>query len=330
MRIFSGIQPTGRKHLGNYIGAIRQYVDGQDRGEAIYCIVDLHALSVAYEPDELRELVHDTTAILIAAGLDPARCILFRQSDVPEHTELTWLLSAVTAHGDLNRMHQFKEKSARQRELVSAALFFYPVLMAADVLAYRANEVPVGDDQRQHVELMREIARRFNERFGETLVEPQHRIPEVGARVMDLQEPERKMSTTGATEAGTLYVLDEAEAIRRKLGSAVTDSGREIVRSPDKPGVSNLIEILAVARGADPAEIEREFEGAGYGDFKAGVAEGVAEMLAPVRERYDELRPDRAALEAALSAGAEKARAIAAPTVAEVRERMGVGAPAYP
>jgi tryptophanyl-tRNA synthetase len=324
--IFSGIQPTGRKHLGNYIGAIRQYVEGQERGEpAIFCIVDLHAISVAYDPAELRERLYDTTAILLAAGLDPERCIFFRQSDVREHTELTWLLSAVTAHGDLNRMHQFKEKSGKQRELASAGLFFYPVLMAADVLLYRATEVPVGDDQRQHVELMREIARRFNERFGETLVVPEHRIPEVGARVMDLQEPERKMSTTGSSEAGTIYVLDEPKAIRKKLGSAVTDSGREILRGDDKPGVTNLIDVLAVARGVDPAEIEREFEGAGYGDFKAAVAEGVVEMLAPVHERYAELRSDQTALEAALAAGAEKARAIAAPTLAEVRERMGFG-----
>src|SRR6476620_9220236 len=216
--IFSGIQPTGSKHLGNYIGAIRQYVEGQDRGDpAIFCIVDLHAISVAYDPAELRERFYDTTAILLAAGLDPERCILFRQSDVREHTELTWLLSAVTAHGDLNRMTQFKEKSAQQRELVSAALFFYPVLQAADVLAYRAHEVPVGEDQRQHIELMREIARRFNERCGETLVVPEHRIPEVGARIMDLQDPERKMSTTGAGEAGTVYVLDEPKAIEKKL-----------------------------------------------------------------------------------------------------------------
>jgi tryptophanyl-tRNA synthetase len=324
--IFSGIQPTGRKHLGNYIGAIRQYVEGQERGApAIYCIVDLHALSVAYDPAELRERVYDTTAILVAAGLDPERCILFRQSDVREHTELTWLLSAVTSHGDLNRMHQFKDKSARQRELVAAALFFYPVLMAADVLAYRATEVPVGDDQRQHVELMREIARRFNERFGETLVVPELRIPEVGARIMDLQEPEQKMSTTGGTEAGTVLVLDEPQAIRRKLGGAVTDSGREIVRSDDKPGIANLIEILAVARGAAPEEIELEFDGAGYGDFKQAVAEGVVELLSPVRERYAELRPDEKRLEEVLAAGAEKARRIAAPIVADVRERMGIG-----
>jgi tryptophanyl-tRNA synthetase len=326
--IFSGIQPTGRKHLGNYIGAIRQYVEAQDRGDpAIFCIVDLHAISVAYDPAELRERLYDTTAILLAAGLDPTRCILFRQSDVNEHTELTWLLSAVTSHGDLNRMHQFKDKSARQRELVSAALFFYPVLMAADVLAYRAAEVPVGHDQLQHVELMREIARRFNERFGETLVEPEHRIPEVGARIMDLQEPERKMSTTGATEAGTVYVLDEPDAIRKKLGSAVTDSGRKVCRGEDKAGITNLIDILAVARGVAPAEIEAEFEGAGYGDFKKAVAEGVVELLAPVRERYAELRPDEAALEATLAEGAENARAIASKTVAEVRSRMGIGAP---
>jgi tryptophanyl-tRNA synthetase len=324
--IFSGIQPTGRKHLGNYIGAIRQYVEGQERGDpAIFCIVDLHAISVGHDPDDLRERLHDTTAILLAAGLDPERCILFRQSDVREHTELTWLLSAVTAHGDLNRMHQFKDKSAKQRELVSAALFFYPVLMAADVLAYRATEVPVGDDQLQHVELMREIARRFNERFGETLVVPEHRVPELGARIMDLQEPERKMSTTDGGEAGTVYVLDEPDAIRKKFGSAVTDSGREVVRSPEKPGVTNLIDVLAVARDSAPEEVEREFEGAGYGDFKQAVAEATVELLAPVRERYLELRPDEAALEATLAAGAEKARAIASRTVAEVRDRMGIG-----
>jgi tryptophanyl-tRNA synthetase len=324
--IFSGIQPTGRKHLGNYIGAIRQYVEGQDRGDpAIFCIVDLHAISVAYDPAELRERLYDTTAILLAAGLDPDRCIFFRQSDVREHTELTWLLSAVTAHGDLNRMHQFKDKSARQKELVSAALFFYPVLMAADVLAYRATEVPVGDDQRQHVELMREIARRFNERFGETLVVPDFKIPAVGARIMDLQEPERKMSTTGGTEAGTVLVLDEPAAIAKKLGSAVTDSGREVRRGPDKAGITNLIDILAVARGIGQDEVEREFEGAGYGDFKKAVAEAVTELLAPVRERYAELRPDEAALEAVLAAGAEKASALATPTLADVRERMGYG-----
>ena len=327
MRIFSGIQPTGRKHLGNYLGAIRQYVEGQERGEAIFCIVDLHATTVPYDPVALRASVLDTAAMLLAAGLDPARCILFRQGDVPEHTELTWLLCSVTAHGDLNRMHQFKDKSARQRELVSAGLFLYPVLMAADVLAYRAHEVPVGADQRQHVELMRDIAIRFNERFGETLVVPEHRIPEVGARIMDLQEPERKMSTTSSTEQGTVYVLDEPSTVVKKLKSSVTDSGREVARSPDKPGISNLIEVMAVIRGADSAAIEAEFDGAGYGTFKQAVADAIVGYLAPVRERYAELREDEAALEGLLGAGAERARAIARETVVDVRERMGVGPP---
>ncbi|HET8592145.1 MAG TPA: tryptophan--tRNA ligase [Solirubrobacterales bacterium] len=326
MRIFSGIQPTGRKHLGNYIGAIRQYVEGQDRGApAIYCIVDLHAITVPWDPAELRENLYDTTAILIAAGLDPDRCILFRQSDVREHTELTWYLAALTAHGDLNRMHQFKEKSARQRELVSAGLFFYPVLQAADVLAYKAGEVPVGEDQRQHIELMREIARRFNERFGPILVEPKHRIPEVGARIMDLQEPTDKMSTTGGTEAGTLLVLDDPKTVTKKIKSAVTDSGTEVKRGKGKEGIANLIEILAVARGISEEEVEREFDGSGYGDFKGAVAEAVVEFLTPVRKRYEELRPDEEALEATLGAGAAKARAIAAATLAEVREAMGIG-----
>jgi tryptophanyl-tRNA synthetase len=329
VRIFSGIQPTGRKHLGNYIGAIRQYVSGQDEGTdpsgAIYCIVDLHAITVPWDPTTLRTNVHDTTAILIAAGLDPDRCILFRQSDVREHTELTWMLCALTAHGDLNRMHQFKEKSAKQRELVSAGLFLYPVLQAADVLAYKADTVPVGEDQRQHIELMREIARRFNERFGRLLVEPEHRIPEVGARIMDLQHPENKMTTTGGSEQGTVLVLDEPDAITRKVKSAVTDSGAEVRRGPGKEGIGNLIEIHSVATGTPMDEIEREFEGSGYGDFKSAVAESVVEFLAPVRERYEELRPDEGALEDALGAGAEKAREIARETLAEVRAAMGIG-----
>jgi tryptophanyl-tRNA synthetase len=328
MRIFSGIQPTGRKHLGNYIGAIRQYVEGQVRGDpAIYCIVDLHATTVAYDPVELRRYVLDTAAMMLAAGLDPARCILFRQGDVPEHPELCWLLSSVTAHGELNRMHQFKEKSARQRELVSAGLFLYPVLQAADILAYDTDEVPVGDDQRQHIELTRDIAIRFNERFGETLVVPTHRIPEVGARIMDLQAPEQKMSTTASSEQGTLYVLDDPDAIVAKLKRAVTDTGREVVRAPDKPGISNLIEVLSVIRGVGPEEVEREFDGRGYGDFKLAVAEAIVDYLAPVRERYAELRGDEAALETALGDGAEKARAIASATLARVRAAMGVGPP---
>jgi tryptophanyl-tRNA synthetase len=326
MVIFSGIQPTGRKHLGNHIGAIMQYVEGQDRADpSIYCIVDLHAITVEYEPVVLRERVYDTTATLIAAGLDPERCILFRQGDVQEHAELCWLLASVTAIGELNRMHQFRDKSVAQRQLVSSGLLFYPVLQAADVLAYRAHEVPVGEDQREHLELMRDIARRFNERFGETLVVPEHRIPAVGARVRDLQDPERKMSTTGGSEQGTVYVLDEPEAIRRKFKRAVTDSGSDVLRGADKPGITNMIEILAVARGVAPEEVERDFEGKRYGDFKTAVGDEVAAWLAPVREAYAELRSDETVLEDILAAGAEKAHAIASATVADVRDAMGVG-----
>jgi tryptophanyl-tRNA synthetase len=325
MRIFSGIQPTGRKHLGNYIGAITQYVAGQDRGDAIYCIVDLHAITVAYEPRALRESVYDTAATLLAAGLDPERCIFFRQGDVPEHTELCWLLSGVTAFGELNRMTQFKEKSGAQRELVSAGLFIYPVLQAADVLAYRAHEVPVGEDQRQHVELMRDVAQRFNVRFGETLVAPEVRLPEVGARIMDLQFPDRKMSTTGGSEQGTVLVLDEPETIQKKIRSSVTDSGSEVARGPDKAGITNLIEILAAVRAVSPSAIEQEFDGQGYGAFKQVVADEVIAYLKPVRERYGQLRADERELEAILAEGAEKARAIASDTVADVREAMGVG-----
>src|SRR5436190_8856642 len=326
MRIFSGIQPTGGFHLGNYIGGIRQYVAGQDRGEAIYCLVDLHSLTVAYEPAELRSRVYDGMSILIAAGLDPERCILFRQSDVKEHTELCWLLANVTAHGELSRMTQFKEKASLQ-QFVSAGLFFYPVLMAADILAYQTNEVPVGDDQRQHIELARDIAQRFNSRFGETFVLPEARIPEVGARIMDLQAPEKKMSTTGGTEQGTVYVLDEPDVVERKLRGAVTDSGTDVARAPAKPGISNLIEILAAVRGTAPDEVEREFDGSGYGAFKAAVAAEVIDYLEPVRERYREIRPDQAALEAVLAAGALKARALAGPTLRDVRRAMGVGPP---
>ena len=325
VRIFSGIQPTGRKHLGNFIGAIEQYVSHQDEGEAIYCIVDLHATTVAYDPAELRARLYDTTAILLAAGIDPERAIFFRQGDVLEHSELAWLLSSVTAYGDLNRMHQFKEKSGSQRDLASAGLFTYPVLMAADVLAYRADTVPVGDDQRQHVELMRDVAQRFNARFGETLVVPRGVYREIGARIMDLQEPQRKMSTTGGTEQGTVYVLDDAATIEKKLKRAVTDSGEGIRRDPEKPGISNLIEILAAIEGSTFAQVEAAHADSRYGDFKGAVAAAVVERLAPVRERYDQLRGDEAALEAILAAGAEKARALAAPVLADVRRAMGVG-----
>jgi tryptophanyl-tRNA synthetase len=333
MRIFSGIQPTGRKHLGNYIGAIVQYVEGQQRAAdagdvGIFCVVDLHAMTVAWSPEDMRARVYDTAAVLLAAGLDPEQCIFIRQSDVHEHTELAWHLGAVTAHGDLNRMHQFKEKSAKQRDLVSADLFFYPVLMAADVLAYRAHEVPVGDDQRQHVELMRDVAQRFNERFGETLVVPELRTPSVGARIMDLQDPTSKMSTTSGSPEGTVYVLDDAKTVEKKFKRAVTDSEDppRIARDPSKPGVSNLIDILAAAKGITPEQVEADMAGArGYGDLKVATAEAVNALLDPVRERYAALRADEEALEAIFAAGAAKARAITGDTLADVRQAIGVG-----
>jgi tryptophanyl-tRNA synthetase len=348
--IFSGIQPTGRKHLGNYIGAIRQYVAGQDRGDpAIYCIVDMHATTVPYDPVDLRARVLDTTALLLAAGLDPDRCILFRQGDVAEHTELCWLLTSVTAVGELQRMHQFRDKSAAQRELASAGLLLYPVLQAADVLAYRAHEVPVGEDQREHLELMRDVARRFNARFAlrraagadgcegdpETggdgiLIVPEHRIPEVGARVRDLQSPERKMSTTAGSEQGTIYLLDDPETISKKFKRAVTDSADppQIRRGDGKPGVTNLVEILAAVRNVTSEQVELEMADArGYGDLKSAVGAAVAAELAPLQERYRAIRDDEAALEAVLAAGAAKARAIASVTLADVRAAMGVGPP---
>jgi tryptophanyl-tRNA synthetase len=325
VRIFSGIQPTGRKHLGNYIGAVRGYLDGQERGDpAIYCMVDLHATSVSYDPKALPGYVLDTAAMLMASGLDPERCILFRQSDVQEHPELSWLLCSVTPYGDLGRMHQFKDKSAREQQLVRTSLFLYPVLQAADILLYKTDQVPVGDDQRQHVELAREIARRFNATYAEVLVEPEHVIPRVGARVMDLQDTSAKMSTSFGSDAGLIFIDDEPDDIRRKLKRAQTDSGREVVRGPDKPGISNLIEIYAVAAGVEPDEVEREFAGEGYGAFKAAVAEAVVELLAPVRERYRDLRADEEGLERTLAEGADRARAIASDTMGEVRQVMGV------
>jgi tryptophanyl-tRNA synthetase len=326
VRIFSGIQPTGRKHLGNYIGAIRGYLEGQERGDpAIYCIVDLHATSVAYDAAALPDYVLDTAGMLMAAGLDPDRCILFRQSDVKEHSELCWLLASVTPYGDLQRMTQFKDKADREKELVRTSLFLYPVLQAADILLYRTDEVPVGEDQRQHVELSREIARRFNATYGEVFAEPEAVVPKMGARIMDLQSPESKMSTTGSTEAGLVYIDDEPGDIVKKVKRAQTDSGSEVMRAPDKAGISNLIEIYAVTRGVEPEVVEREFEGQGYGAFKQSVGEAVAELLSPVRERYRELRADPGAIETALRQGAERAREIAEPTMAEVHSVMGLG-----
>jgi tryptophanyl-tRNA synthetase len=322
MRIFSGIQPTGAKHLGNYAGGFRQYAATQEQGEAFFCIVDLHSISVEYDPEDLRERTLDLLAILLATGLDPDRSTIFAQSQVSAHAEASWLLSSVASLGELRRMTQFKEKADAQ-EFVSAALFTYPVLMAGDILLYKTDIVPVGVDQRQHVELTRNIAERFNSRYGETFAMPRGVFPETGARVMDLQEPEKKMSTTGGTEQGTLLMLDPPDAIRRKLKTAVTDSGRDVVHAPDKAGISNLIEIMTVATGKSIADIEARYDGQGYGAFKADVAESVIELLQPFQERFRELRSDPAELQRMLELGAEKARRESAPTLEAMYERMG-------
>jgi tryptophanyl-tRNA synthetase len=327
--VFSGIQPTGTKHLGNYIGGFRQYVAGQERGDpSLYCIVDSHSITVDYSPAVLREKTYDLLAMFVASGLDPERSILFRQSDVAYHTEMAWMLSSVIPLGTLNRMHQFRDKSVQQRQMVTSGLLFYPVLMAADVLVYRAHEVPVGEDQREHIEVMRDAARAVNARYGEgLLVVPEGRYPTVGARVVDLQEPARKMSTTGGTEQGTVYVLDEPDVVRRKFKRAVTDSGREVVRGEDKPGVTNLIEILSVVRDVSPEDVEKDFQGRGYGDLKGAVGDEVAEWLAPVRERYTELRGDEARLEEILAGGSARAHALAKPVIDDLRDAMGLGTP---
>jgi tryptophanyl-tRNA synthetase len=322
MRIFSGIQPTGAKHLGNYSGGFRQYAATQELGDAFFCIVDLHSITTAYEPDDLRSSSYDLFAMLLATGLDPDRSTVFAQSHVRAHAEAAWLLASVTSYGQLGRMTQFKEKGEHQ-EFVSAGLFTYPVLMAGDILLYQTDIVPIGDDQRQHLELTRDIAECFNGRYGETFVVPEGVYPEIGARIMDLQEPEKKMSTTGGTPQGTVLIADPPDVVRKKIKSAVTDSGREVRHDPEKPGVSNLIEIMSVATGESFAEIEARYDGAGYGPFKEDVAEAVVGLLDPVRLRYEELRADEDELRRLLAHGAEKAAVASAPTLEAMYERMG-------
>ena len=326
MRIFSGIQPTGDKHLGNYIGAIRQYVASQHEGDSFICIVDLHSITVGYDPEALRESTISLAALLIASGLEPERCTLFVQSHNSDHANATWLLSTVASFGELRRMTQFKDK-AEQQEFISVGLFTYPVLQAADILLYQTDAVPVGEDQRQHVELTRDVAERFNSRYGETVVVPRVVIPELGAKITDLQEPAKKMSTTGGTAQGTVLMLDEPDTIRKKIKSAVTDSGREVRRGPGKEGIENLISIMSVATGDTPDAVEARYDGAGYGTFKTDVAEAVVELLGPIQGRYSELRADPTELGRLLAVGAEKARAVSAPTLESMYERMGFARP---
>jgi tryptophanyl-tRNA synthetase len=322
MRVFSGIQPTGDKHFGNYSGGFRQYAATQEIADAFFCVVDLHSITVEYDPEDLRERTLDLAAMLFATGLDPDHSTVFVQSHVTAHAEAAWLLGSVASMGELRRMTQFKEKSD-QHEFVSAGLFTYPVLMAGDILLYQTDVVPIGDDQRQHLELTRDVAERFNSRFGETFKLPEGRYPEVGARIMDLQEPERKMSTTLGTPQGTLSLLDPPEVLTKKVKSAVTDSGTDVRRGPGKEGIANLIDIMSVSTGEEPEAIESRYDGAGYGQFKSDVAEAVVALVAPIQERYGELRSDDAELQRLLSVGADKAREASAPTLDAMYERMG-------
>jgi tryptophanyl-tRNA synthetase len=323
MRVFSGIQPTGSKHFGNYSGGFRQYVATQEQGEAFFCVVDLHSITVEHDPGDLRERTLDLAAMLFATGLDPERSTVFVQSHVSAHAEAAWLLGSVTSFGELRRMTQFKDKS-ELHEFVSAGLFTYPVLMAGDILLYQTEIVPVGDDQRQHIELARNVAERFNSRFGETFTIPKGVFPEQGARIRNLQEPERAMSTTLGSEQGVVRLVDEPDMIRKKFKTAVTDSGWDVVHDPvEKPGISNLIEIMSVATGESFAEIESRYDGAGYGQFKEDVGEAVVALVKPIQERYRELRADDAELRRLLGIGADKAREASAPTLEAMYERMG-------
>jgi tryptophanyl-tRNA synthetase len=327
MRIFSGIQPSGDPHIGNYSGGFRQYAETQERGEAFFCIVDLHAITLQHDPAALREGTLDIAAMLFATGLDPERSTVFVQSHVTAHAEAAWLLSSVTSYGQLGRMTQFKEKAAEE-EFVSAALFTYPVLMAGDILLYQTDIVPIGDDQRQHLELSRDIAQRFNSRYGETFVVPEGVFPETGGRVMNLQEPDVKMSKSRGAESGTILMLDPPDTIRKKVKTAVTDSGSDVRYDPrEKPGISNLIELLTVVTGESIKDVESRYDGSGYGQFKQDVGDAIVTVLEPIQARYEELRSDPAELQRLLDLGADKARASSASTLALMYERMGFAKP---
>jgi tryptophanyl-tRNA synthetase len=324
-RVFSGIQPTGELHLGNYLGAVRRWVQDQHEAESIYCLVDLHALTVQREPGELRTKTLELAQLLLASGLDPEVCILFVQSHVPEHARLAWLMECTVSFGELRRMTQFKEKGDRS-EFVSAALFTYPALQAADILLYDTDRVPVGDDQRQHLELARDLAIRFNSRYGDTFVVPEHTIPPVGARIMDLQEPTRKMSKSVDSPQGTVLLLDPPEVVTRKIKRAVTDTESEVRFDPEaKPGVSNLLSILAAVTGGDPVALGEGYEQ--YGPLKADTAEAVVEALRPLQDRFRELASDPGATESLLAAGAAKAGQVAAATLRRAMQAVGTLTP---
>lgn len=322
--ILSGIQPSGKLHIGNLAGAIRNWVAMQDEYECFFTIVDLHAITIRQEPGELRKATYELAAMLIACGLDPERCTIFIQSHVPEHSQLAWVLNCYTSLGELNRMTQFKDKSQNHSDNINAGLFTYPVLMAADILLYQADLVPVGNDQKQHLELSRNIAERFNNAYSPTFVVPEPYIPPVGARIMNLQEPTKKMSKSDENDKATIYITDSDEQIKNKIKRSVTDSGSEIIYNEEKAGIANLMSLYSLATGKSFKKIEAEFTGKGYGDFKSTVGDAVANYINPIRTRFEKISKDKAYLENVLSDGAEKAHKIALKTLRKVYKKIGL------
>jgi tryptophanyl-tRNA synthetase len=324
-RVFSGMQPSGDVHLGNYLGALRSWVADQQLYDAFYCVVDLHALTIEHDRSVLADRTLDLATWLLAVGIDPSRCTLFVQSHIPEHAQLEWVLGGTATFGELSRMTQFKDKSAREKH-VSAALFTYPVLMASDILLYGADRVPVGDDQRQHLELARDVAIRFNSRYGETFIVPEAAVPTVAARVMDLQDPTRKMSKSESSPQGTILLDDPPETVDRKVRRAVTDAGAEVRYDPvNKPGVSNLLELLAAATSGNPVELASSYPN--YGSLKKDTASALVEMLEPIQRRRGELARDPAHVRSVLAEGAAKASKAAGPTWRRASAAVGLLAP---
>jgi tryptophanyl-tRNA synthetase len=324
-RVFSGIQPTSNIHIGNYLGAMQNYVRLQDDYDCVYCIVDLHAITVQQDPKVLKARTREVTGLLLAAGIDPQRAILFVQSHVSAHSELAWILNCIIPMGWMQRMTQFKEKSGKHKEQVSVGLFDYPALMAADILIYNTDVVPVGEDQKQHVELARDTAQRFNSIYGETFVLPEPFIPDVGARIMGLDDPTKKMSKSETATGHAINLLDTPDEIRNKIMRATTDSQRDIVFDESRPGIFNLLTIYHLFTGQKTKEIEAQFEGKGYSDFKKALAEVVVEGLRPLQERYKELTADPTRIDSILTESANRARPIAEKLLAEVKKKVGLG-----
>jgi tryptophanyl-tRNA synthetase len=324
MRIFSGIRPTGGLHLGNYLGAMKQWIDLQNSNECVFCIVDWHAITTPYDQKELQKNILETAAVYLAAGINPEKSIIFVQSAVKEHVELAWLLGTITPMGELSRMTQFKEKSKQHKDYINAGLFNYPVLMAADILLYKADAVPVGKDQDQHVELTRTLARKFNQKFGNTFPESETILPKVGAKIMSLTDPKKKMSKSDDPK-GSISLFDTPEDIQKKIMSAATDSGKDIVYNvTKKPGISNLLTIYSLLTGQTTQEIEKQFKGKGYGDFKKALAKVVIDYLEPFRRKQKELQTRDVYVKGILDEGASRAQIIAETTMKEVREKMGL------